>query len=307
MKNVSDSSPSTEKTVVLVSVSIIIPIGLIGNIFSIVVLCQKQFRNNIPSIFLVALAISDSVYLLTNSQTTEWLRYVSGVDVKRSSNVSCKLLTYIIYVAKAYGSWIIVTLNFERLLLVALPFKANSYMTLRRAKVVIVGILISILVIYSYELFITAIQKKELHTECALSDENTSLLKGLTIFNLLFDSLLPAFCILTSNGLLYYILRFKRKSRLLDNDTLGLAATLIVISITYIGLTLPFSILLVLDAHIFPKHYSRVFYSGFYAMDLLNSAINFALYCLSGSVFRSELRRILFQHTCKDNRVHQIS
>ena len=298
----------TKRMIVLVSVSCTVPIGLLGNICSIIILCRRRFKNNITSVFLVALAVSDCTYLLTNSLSNDWITYVTGVNLREQSRVSCKILTYLIYVAKAYGSWILVALNVERLMLVTAPLIVKCHFTVQRAKLVVLAIFVAILLIYVYQLFLVDINYTNVKPGCDMSDSHINVLKGLTVFNLVFDTILPCFCIITGNALLYYKLKFRRKGRLLENDSLGLAATLVVLSIAYVSLTLPYSLFLVLDAHAFPNFYSPVVNAGLYVMDLLNSAINFVLYCLSGSTFRKEFRRAAIKQFCKrrSNTVHEV-
>ena len=305
--NGQDVPHTTTHMIVLIAVPCIVSFGLIGNALSILVLNRRKFRENTTSVFLVALSIADSVYLLTNSQTNLWVKYISYVDVRELSDTTCKILMYLVYVSKAYGSWILVAVNFERLISVTLPFKAKFYFTVRRAKIAVVVILAITLITYTYHLVLNAVYKDNLTPTCALSDNIIETIKALNLFSLIFENLLPCLCIITVNSVLCYIVIHKPRTGFKEKDTLGLSITLFILSITYMGLTLPISILLVYEAFAFPAIPSDVIHSSLFILDLTNSAINFVLYCISGSVFRKELKRMARKvFRCRRNSVHQI-
>ena len=294
---VSFSTTPKSELVILIGISIILPIGLVGNILSIIIMNRKKFRTNTASIFLSTLAVSDSGYLLTNYLTSVWIGSVTNMPrIPDHSDWVCKVVSYTVYVTKAYGSWILVAVNLERLLSVLYPYQIKRYLTLRRARLVNGAVFVIMLLVYSYILVLQGIQDHNKEPGCAMPDRSIATIQALNIFDMVFYSLLPCTCILTSNALLYYILRYRNNSKALDNDRLGISMILLVISMTYTVLTLPLSFLLVWNAHAFPLESSELLFTCLYTMDVLNSAINFILYCISGSIFRNELKKMIFQH-----------
>ena len=299
-------NPSPEMMITLVAVSCIVPIGLAGNILSVIVLNRKRFKNNITSIFLIALAISDCVVLLTNVQTIYWIEYNFGVNIRDISDLSCKIIVYVLYLSKAFGAWLIVALSLERLTIITFPLKAKFYFTLKRAKTFVGVLLGNMSLVYTcYLVFCEVSEKDTIYPGCGIPEGDMHVAISMNIFNLVFYCVIPSVVILMSNGILYYTLKYKQKVKIKNYDSLGFTFILLVLSVSYIVLTLPVGIIVLHNAVIFPYFTSEVIARAVYVPDLVNNAIHFVLYCFSAPLFRNEMKKMFCNNctVCKRNSV----
>jgi hypothetical protein len=90
--------------------SVIAPIGIVGNVFSIVVfLSAANFRRTSTVQYLIGLAITDSLYLVgelffTLSTPTPWGTYLTSVNFVYTTDSGCKLIMWLRYRYKFHSS-----------------------------------------------------------------------------------------------------------------------------------------------------------------------------------------------------------
>ena len=292
-----------EYWITLTVTPVLLILGLVGNILSILVMRRKKFRNNTTSVFIIALAFADSAYLLTNFLTITCIRNVTGIALRETSSFSCKLIMYIVYVSKAFGAWIILSVSLERLVLVKIPLHAKSIFTVKRTKMWISFLLLWITAIYIYVPILVDIHSDGIQQKCDFSHAVERLNTILNIFDCIFYSLFPSFVLILSNLILYCILKAQKQnmSKINDgSDSLRFTLTLIIVSISYLTLTLPIATYLVFHP-IQVRGLDHTLYIVLYTLNISNNAINFILYCLSGPIFRLEMKRMFRNKFCCNN------
>ena len=297
--NTSNQHPSDYWLTVTVT-PVLVLLGLLGNTLSILVMRRKKFKDNTTSTFIIVLAMADSTYLLTNYLTIRWISIMTGINIREISLFSCKFTMYLVYVSKALGAWIIVSVSLERLVLVSVPLRVKSMWGTKRTKIWILCLLLIISAIYIYIPILVDVQKEHGVRGCDFSPTIARLNKKLNIFDCIFYSLLPSFILIVLNSILYYMLRVTKQnmSKITNGiDTLRFNATLITLCISYMTLTLPISIYLVIEPPI-RKQIHNTIYSTLYSINISNNAINFILYCLSGPIFRNEMKKMFPQRPC---------
>lgn len=295
---------AAETWIVLICVPIFITFGVTGNIFSILVMCRKAFRTNSTSVFVITLAVCDIVYLFSNSLVNHWIEAVCCINIQKLSNASCKACKYLIYATKFIGAWILVSVAAERYIVVVYPFKSKTVCTLTRTKYYVSCLTTFVLLLHIYiPVVMTNTPSNSPYCEI---DENISHSVQVTlhILDLVFYSFVPSILIIILNAGLCFKLNQRRKAvpalvsfskALVQEDSLRLNLTLIMISITFLVCTLPFAILMVFNSvhRDIDTGSSRIAYSSLNSLNLLNSAVNFLLYCVSGPKFRAELKEML--------------
>lgn len=112
--------------------------GSIGNIFSVVVFFRTKLRKLSSSHYLAALGISDTVFLLMNF--IPW--FPMGAELQ-TIDIVCKLTTFLSGVSSVLSAWFVVAFTIERFIAVLYPLKRQTMCTVRRAKIVIIGLLIA--------------------------------------------------------------------------------------------------------------------------------------------------------------------
>ena len=128
------SMPTTTTCIVTIC-----SIGIIANSLVVVVV---RFRTHPKSLFmnlLLALAISEIVYLVTIIQ---FQRGIFGKSFLFTPLLYCRLNVFIAYVSGIASSWITVLISWERFIAVFFPFKVHIYCTKIRTYFFIIIIIV---------------------------------------------------------------------------------------------------------------------------------------------------------------------
>lgn len=117
-------------------VPIICCTGSIGNILSVFVFFMTKLRKLSSSFYLAALAISDTCFLC--GLFVQWLNFLN-VNIY-NLNYFCQFFTFISYLASFCSVWFVVAFTVERFIAVMYPLKRQIMCTVRRAKIVLLGL-----------------------------------------------------------------------------------------------------------------------------------------------------------------------
>ena len=84
---------------------ILILLGTLGNLLSIIIFNQKEFRKKSTSNFLMILAFSDTMVLYCGLPRW-WIRIYLEMDIRALSSVGCKVHIFLTYVFSQFSSYI---------------------------------------------------------------------------------------------------------------------------------------------------------------------------------------------------------
>ena len=287
--------------VFLFSSLLFIAAGLIGNILSIVVFSSAKMRSVSAHCYLVALAVSDSVYLLsaflTHGLTTIRCLYFPDVpmDILHRSTVSCISMQLLLDIFGDFSPCVILTVTVERYLACCYPQRFNNICTVNQAKICsVVTFVICVLVSTPYH-----IMYMKAYNEYNICTVNTDYELEFTIWysiEAIVLRILPIFIVAILN--VFIILRITSTTGP-SNSQMHLTIMLLLVSSSYIILYLPILILFVLQKFMrsdviqidhttmdIVKCYAKVFY-------ILSFAINFFLYAFTRKTFRDQLKHLL--------------
>lgn len=106
-------------------------LGFIGNILAIITFSTRRMRRISSSIFILVLAISDTVALITSI----WFFLADAFDIhlQNYSALGCRFRTFFAYVFMDLSSWCIAGLAFDRYLRTKLPLSSKTFCTPRNA------------------------------------------------------------------------------------------------------------------------------------------------------------------------------
>ena len=108
--------------------------GTVGNVTSLAVLLRPRMRGKSVYLFLVLLAIADTLVLYISGFKT-WIRIVTGYELLNASNFSCRSVTFLTLVSQHMSAWIVVLVTIDRFVAVWFPLRASSWCTVYRASV----------------------------------------------------------------------------------------------------------------------------------------------------------------------------
>ena len=271
------------------------------------VFTQKKLRSKSTSVFLIGLAIVDTV-LLNVGLLPWWVEQMTGVNIRLLSQAACKLHVLFTYAPIQCSAWILVVVTIERVISVFLPLKSRVIITRRRACIslvlvllVVIGLNLSLVWCYNLQVQPNGILKCKPGPEKIKSEFNFKYYVWIDSF---VASYIPSFVMSICNIAIIIKLvksRLRRRStmnvKIDDSSNLSsMTAMLLTLNFTFLMTTSPIVIFL---AHIdyfygdnSPHAVSKanLAYTVVTQLSYLNSALNFFLYCLSGSTFRENLR-----------------
>ncbi|KAM7357972.1 G-protein coupled receptor [Cochliomyia hominivorax] len=117
---------------------IIVGTGSIGNILSVFVFFKTKLRKLSSSYYLAALAVSDTCFLL--GLFAQWLNFF---DIRiYNREYFCQFFTFFSNLACFCSVWFVVAFTVERFIAVMYPLRRQTMCTVRRAKMVLIGLTI---------------------------------------------------------------------------------------------------------------------------------------------------------------------
>lgn len=284
--------------------------GTIGNLLSIIVMSQKSMKDSVTSLLFRILAFIDTLVLYTGL-LRYWLIGAFQIDVRLMSMFACKFHTFLVYVTADLSGWILVCITLERCIAVLMPYRYNNICTRTKALILLLIVTILLAGINSYLLFSIEFSFDTVnhYYQCIVTNKfNTFHGNIWPWIDYCLYSLLPFFLILFGNiALLVGISKTRVKREHASNSSSSsrsmssMTAILITVSFSFWICTSPVSIYLIMQStmleNITWKAYSKMtlFWASATIIANVNNAINFGLYCVSGSRFRRELKHIFCQ------------
>ncbi|KAL8611199.1 hypothetical protein ACOMHN_013630 [Nucella lapillus] len=312
-----DDAPSLENQVAILLWKVwppcLLVLGTFGNVATIFVMRRIKNNHSSQHIILMALAVSD-LCLLYVSVLRQWLYFLFHVDVYDLHTAVCKLSWWLIYVTSTSSSWLLTSVTIQRTMAVTLPHKMKVFCSTRRTWTVIAFIVSLACLLHSH--FVLGMEMSE--DKCTFgSEQYEDFIKqiwawvDLTVF-----TLLPSVCLLVCDTILSLTL-FKATSTISAtihtitnantehiNNTRRKTASrttimILALSCTFLVLTMPVCVYLIWDYYGYAsatqntRLWTRQGLASAVTMLLwyTNSAVNFLLYCFTGTRFRGEFFR----------------
>ena len=288
--------------------------GTFGNVMTIVIHKRAALTSSL-SVFFIVLAVADLMLLYSNCFKA-WLSFVFSFNLSRQNNVLCKLFIFTLYVSGVLSAWTLVAMTAQRAVCVLWPHRANLLCTVRRSKVIVVSMVLFIAAIHSHLLYGFHVETDSGRRRCVMIDEYQPFYHEIWLWvDVLIFSLLPWMCLAVSNSLLVWKLNVSVREAAVSlgsgqadmmnarkQKATSVTVTLMAVSAAFLVFTFPISFIQIYDFLQWMKgsltnlDSSQAIYYTWqisYPLWYANSCINFYIYCLTGSRFRTEAKQIL--------------
>ena len=297
----------------------LLPMGTVGNVLTLWVLTVSPLGGSGTfSVYFRALAASD-LCLLYTGLLRNWISYFFAFDIRNTHSAVCRVHIWLVYVSAMTSSWFLVAMTSQRALSVVWPHRMGLMCSRRTAWLVVAAIVVFFCFLNAHNLYGYDLRFSEDYDQLYcdyLNPDYESFARAVWPWiDMAFTSLLPFALLIASNVLLMKkvassirIVRqlttngnaqdavFKRKK-----ISTSLNLTLIFLSSMFFLLTSPICVYLVWEYYFQHEleNNSRLQAAHYLAWAVTNnlwyanSAINFYLYCLSGSKFREQVWRCL--------------
>ena len=274
---------------------ILLILGTMGNVLSAVVMLRPGLRKLTTTLYLLALAVVDTLVLYTGL-LPKWTLHLSGRDVRDASTTACRAQLFFLYTFTHLHAWILVCVAVERAAAIFLLHKAKIFTRkFAAANIAIIGVVLAFINCHFWWMY------KLVDGNCTYDPYYSRYAKE--IFNwidLAVASLLPFLIMLVANtgiGVKLICANRARKAGLNDGTDPKLTSmTAILFSINLVFLLTTAPVVFFINLHW--KWYTGTTES-YARMELANAVVslifyinfthNFLLYCVSAPRFRREL------------------
>jgi len=119
---------------------VVLLVGIIGNILSIIVLQSKSFRHTTTGVYLPLTAMADVLFLLTGA--LEILETANVFDAREYNVWTCRLYKVLHYTSGDASIWLLVAFTFDRFVAVCFPLSKRRVCKWKRAVIASATILL---------------------------------------------------------------------------------------------------------------------------------------------------------------------
>ena len=288
----------------------VVGVGFVGNALSLWTFLGTTLRKMSSTQYLSALAVIDSLFLLTLL-----LVWLTNLDVNLYNTEGwCQMTLYVSYVCTFLSIWYVVAFTVERYIAVCFPIKRSNMCTTFRAKAVVCALLVFAVVLYLNQSWMAGVVMINGKGLCIPLPVFISTVKVFNRVDIVLNLFLPYSTIIILNALiLKSVVTFyrRRKSMIRTTTTakrdqtitfrpkaqIKISQALLAVSFAFLLLNSPGHIMRlrhVLKTLMDP--YYRAPYSEFLLQQLFqyffytNFSVNFFIYFLLGKGFRRGLR-----------------
>ncbi|XP_076467638.1 growth hormone secretagogue receptor type 1-like [Babylonia areolata] len=285
-------------------------LGGFGNLTTIMVM--RRFKGHYFSsqrIMLMALAVSDFLVLYIGA-LQDWLFYGFNVE---SSPIMCKIQIWLEYAMGTVSAWLLICVTVERMVAVKWPYKVKIVCSLRRT-----WMIISVVVVSACTIHFPLVLDLGIASSSCCDHQSSSLRNSLSVawgwVDMTISSIIPSVCLVVCDVILSRTLFKASASAAAVSSTVyaisnasghsdsrrkrASKTTVMVVALSFMFLILSLPVCLNLlwvsyymDQLAFEPGLSAKSDLGMAVTTLLwytNSAINFLLYCFTGTKFRKE-------------------
>ncbi|CAF3657013.1 unnamed protein product [Rotaria socialis] len=287
-------------------------IGTLGNLITIIILCRPSLRRYVTMRYLVAVSVCDIISLYGWNLNNFYKFSISSrrTNLEEISLVHCRVVSYLTFVGLQLSSWHLAAVSLDRCCSLYFLTWKQTYGKLSRTKYHIGILAIVCLLLNSHILFLNGYRDGPPHYKVECYKRRTNpfyIFPQWERIHLILYNLCPFSIMLLCNIYIIFVtVRSARirtsipapSSRKCSRPSIArhrqLSLMLILITFVFVLLTLPSCIYFVFFRHrMSPKKYSRnhrhMIQICLSSIQFTSHAINFFLYCFSGTNFRTEL------------------
>ena len=283
---------------------VLIPLGLVGNTLSFLVMIRPNNRRISTCIYMAAISINDNAMMCI--EVHAW--FVSGVNIHKWYLWECKTATYLSFFSLQCATYLILAMTIDKYIAIKWPHRATTYSTPGRAKMIIVTIVTFGAMYNLPHFFITTVIKGN----CYGYSVESILTTVFSWFAFVLNGVIPFTLLIHTNYVIVKTVRQSRKMFTVNVETTGmesrqrtmksaenqLTTMLLLVTTLFLILLLPTYIRFIYSSFVSSdtphKFATSVFIAEIsYKLYVTNSGINFFLYCVSGKKFRNDLKEIV--------------
>ena len=290
---------------------ILVPIGLVGNILSFLVMLKPSNRKMSTCIYMAAISANDSMMMLL--VLYGWS--VSFLKIHRFTPLSCRIRSFFVLCVLQNATYQVVAMTIDKYIAVKWPHKAATYSTPRRAKCTIVVLYVCVIFYNLPDFFMT----KVIGTTCVSYAVGGVYAKIYSWLTFILNEIIPLTSLIAMNATIVHEVReshtrFRNhesskanenqystsqgRQRLRKTVENQLTVMLLLVTTLFVLLMIPTYVRFLYFTYVTrdtPEKYASAWllYNLSSRLYYTNSGVNFFVYCISGRKFRKDLKELL--------------
>nr|KAG5703614.1 hypothetical protein BaRGS_002488 [Batillaria attramentaria] len=275
-------------------------LGNFGNIMIILVMRKMSSNASGFPLLFTAVAVND-LLLLYVVLLPLWVLLVSGYFIQGASEAACKMYVWMMYSLLTLSAWLLAAMTAQRSMSIVWPLKMRASRPRRQALVTVLILVIASFAFCSFSLWGATTEGVDGKQCWWRSEFDAKVAHVFYCIAAFLNTALPFAVIVVCNCLMIRAVKLHSARKQSDSQAVmvsRMTLTLIVVSLTFIVLTLPMYVMMIISDGVSERDFAFHFWGNFVTLlGLTNSAINFFLYIMTGSRFRQEAKN-LFCKAC---------
>ena len=289
---------------------ILVPIGLVGNTLSFLVMIKPNNKKVSTCIYMAAISINDNFMMCLA------LYYWLVIVVRIHGNIlwDCRSLSYLVNFSLQCSTYLVLAMTVDKYIAVKWPHRAAIHSAPRKAKNISCGVIVCVMCYNIPHLFASNF----VGNQCVAYVDGGTIIKVFSWLSFIVNGIIPFSMLIYMNSV---IVRTVSRSRKMFRTNTVVSATgreqgqemrqktmksaenqltimLLLVTMLLLILLIPTNIrfiYLTFTERDTPAKYasSMLFFQITFKLYTTNNGINFFLYCLSGRKFRNDLKEIL--------------
>ena len=288
---------------------ILVPIGLVGNTLSFLVMIKPNNRKVSTCIYMAAISVNDN--LMMDLALYNWLFYV--VEIHEFNLWSCKFAAYLVNFCLQCSTYQVLAMTVDKYIAIKWPHRAVIHSTPRKARAICCAVIVCTLCYNIPHIFAT----NAVGDQCLVYVVGGILTKRYSWITFLVNGIIPFSMLIYMNFVIVQTVRNSRKMFRTSAASKGtgkdqgqetrqknmksaenqLTIMLLLVTILFTILLIPAYIRFIYLTFVKRDTPSKIassllFFQITFKLYTTNNGINFFLYCISGKKFRNDLKGI---------------
>ena len=291
---------------------ILVPIGLVGNTLSFLVMIRPNNRKVSTCIYMAAISINDNLMMCLALRS--WVGL--AIETYQIDVVQCKIFSWLTAFAMQNSRYQILAMTVDKYVAIKWPHKAATYSTPKRGKFIITVVFICILIYNARHIPMSSIVQGRSRSYA----DGGIISVVLTWLSFFVNGVIPFSLLIYMNYVIVQTIKnsgkmfgstskpehishdrkgMETRQRKMKSAENQLTVMLLLVTILYLVPQIPAYI-----RNIYAKFATQdtpAKYASYilillltYALSITSNGINFFLYCISGKKFRNDLKEILY-------------
>ena len=297
---------------------ILVPIGLVGNTLSFLIMAKPNNRQMSTCIYMAAISLNDNMMMILAFRNYLF----SPLQLIKPNLPDCKVSAYFVLLAVQNSTFQVLAMTFDKYIAIKWPHKAATYSTPDRAKKIVLGIFIFVLVYNIPHIIFSTL----IGYTCIAYGSGGTITKVYSWFSFVLNAIIPFMLLCYMNYVIIHKVResrqkfggqgsinetqgqgqsqgqnnsaAKRRQNKMKNTENQLTIMLLLVTTLFLILMIPSYVRFLYSSFVkgdTPAKYAFLifFFQLSYKLYNTNNGINFFLYCISGQKFRNDLKELL--------------